>query len=214
MSNGIFFPQGFVPLKYRDGSAYVGATVSMPIDPSSPPIGMNDPVLISSAGKVIGLAANASLAATATATTLVGIFRGCNYQTPSAAQGAIYPYTNSQSWPGSAVNIATGTTPQALVIVDTEVIFNVTTGGSITTGITEAQNYRVAGFTMGTVNAFGQSTSYLSSAPGSGSGATVFAPFQIVGLVDLPNNAWGQPSNNVQVILNGTLTKAGTIGQV
>jgi hypothetical protein len=218
MSNGIFAPQGFVPMNYRDGTAYTGATQAIEIDPTSPAIGLNDPVVITT-GKVAALNPTESYAFNeATPTSFFGIFQGCYYQTKGTGQGAIYPFVNSKSWPGTGVELAEGTKPLAYVIVDPNVVFNVVTGGpNIPNGITQIQNYQVAGFTMNGVNSFGISKAYLSSTGQRNAtppnNSTVYAPFQIVGLADLPNNAWGQPYNNVLVIMNGTLTKAGTVGK-
>ena len=105
-----------------------------------------------------------------------------------------------------------GTAPVVLVDIDPGSIYQVQCNAAIAgaTAITPpiGKNYN---FGIGAPNTTTtSSTSYLNTATGGGN--DVWRNCKIVGLADIPNNAWADPYPDVLVIYNSSVLKPGTLG--
>jgi hypothetical protein len=131
---------------------------------------------------------------TGTATlTPMGVFVGCSYVDPSMGF-----FLNNQFWPASTT---TGVTagqgrPQALVVDDPNATFMIQADGSIplTAMGANAAIVQTAGNTS-----FGKSRNALDN---TSINTTSTLPLRIVGLAEIPGNAWGDAFTIVLVKFN------------
>lgn len=186
-------PYGFMPL-YRIGGAtppspraFKGAISSA----YATTIGKGCPVYWATDGTIALLAAGG-------ATGCDGIFSHCEY-TNAAGERKVSDY-----WPAST----TATNTIAYVYTDPSIIYKVQCNGSLAFTAFGANADHVAG----TVNTrTGRSADVLSSTLAA---ADAQAMFKIVGLHDIPGNAWGDTYTEVQVVIaergNAFLTAMGS----
>lgn len=128
-----------------------------------------------------------------TALTPIGVFVGCSYVDP----GVKY-FLNAQCWPGATTTgITTGPgRPLALVVDDPNAVFMIQADGTLDQAALGANAAIVQ--TAGTT-AIGKSRNALSA---SSVNTTPTLPLRIVGLADLPDNAWGDAFPIVLVKFN------------
>lgn len=144
---------------------------------------------------VIPLSTGYIALATATDTPIQGIFAGCRYINPNAAQGQQITY--SKNWPGVSLGVST-IVVTAFVYDDPNIVFEVR-NSSAATPITEADLGINAKLVAGTVNSAGISTQTLDQATIA---TTPTFPFRIQGLSRAVNNDNTIGNNLVYVTLN------------
>lgn len=125
--------------------------------------------------------------------TPIGVFVGCSF----VSTGTGY-FLNSQSWPGATTSgITTGAgRPMALVVDDPNAVFMIQADDTLTQAAIGANAAIVQ--TAGT-SAIGKSRNALSA---SSVNTTNTLPLRIVGLAELPDNAWGDAFPIVLVKFN------------
>jgi hypothetical protein len=190
------FPLGFVPVRKLDGSAWTGQlgptyTIASGYATS---IFTGDPVAVLNDG-TIGIGAAGS--------PIRGIFQGCKY-TDTLGNFQCVPY-----WPGSTT-VKTGTTVQALVIDDPNVVFTIQeTNGSSAAGTPLALadiNLNI-NFVSGTGNtATGLSAFSINNTTEN---TTPTLNCKILGLDPTPGNAVGSFANWLVSINNHDLKGGG-----
>lgn len=187
MTDGVNAPRGLVPVRYLDGSPYVGAVNEYPIA-SGYATGLytGDPVMLLSDGTIgIGTAGNVCL----------GVFMGCKY-TDSDGN-----FQHKARWPASTT-VQTGTIPIALVADSPNLVFDVqeaatNTGigtGTAGTAIALADRGLNINFKAPTtgVNATGQSAYFIDNAAMD---TTSTRNLNIIGLTPRPGNVVGDYAN-------------------
>jgi hypothetical protein len=147
-------------------------------------------------GDVVKMASTGYIEKDTGTTTLTpyGVFVGCSYQDP-----ALGYWQNSQFWPASTTT-GVGTTsplyPAGKVVDDPDAVFMIQADGSIPQSALGANGDIVQ--TAGT-SVFGKSRNALSSVTLD---TTSTRPLRVVGLADIPGNAWGDAYTIVLVKFN------------
>lgn len=128
-----------------------------------------------------------------TTLTPIGVFVGCSFVSPATGY-----FLNAQSWPAATTSgVTTGAgKPQALVVDDPNAVFMIQADDTLTIAAIGANAAIVQ--TAGTA-AIGKSRNALSA---SSVDTTSTLPLRIVGLADLPDNAWGDAFPIVLVKFN------------
>ena len=176
-------PYGFQPL-YKIGGAvppspraFKGAISSA----YATTIGKGCPVYFATDGTIALLAAGG-------ATGCDGIFSHCEY-TNAAGERKVSDY-----WPAST----TATNTVAWIYTDPSIVYKVQSAGSLALTSFGACGDHIAG----TVNTRTGRSADTLVATASLAAADASAMFKIVGLHDIPGNAWGDTYTEVQVIIN------------
>lgn len=197
MSYGTNAPKGLQPVRMADGSAWTGALNSYQIASTyATALYTGDPVTILTDGTLgVGVAGSA----------IVGVFAGVKY-TDSTGVAKFQAY-----WPGNP-GVLTGSTVEALVIDDPNVVFTIqeTNGsGAAGTPLALADRGLNANFlyTAGTA-ATGQSAVSLNNATEAD---TSTLNLKILQLDPTPGNAVGNFANWL-VVINNHLYKGGVTG--
>lgn len=128
-----------------------------------------------------------------TTLTPIGVFVGCSFVSPATGY-----FLNAQSWPAATTSgVTTGPgKPQALVVDDPNAVFMIQADDTLTIAAIGANAAIVQ--TAGTA-AIGKSRNALSA---SSVNTTNTLPLRIVGLAELPDNAWGDAYPIVLVKFN------------
>lgn len=128
-----------------------------------------------------------------TTLTPIGVFVGASYVDPSLKY-----FLNSQFWPGgTTTSVTTGQgRPLGYVVDDPNAVFMIQADGTLTQAAVGANAAIVQ--TAGT-SAIGKSRNALSA---SSVDTTSTLPLRIVGLAELPDNAWGDAYPIVLVKFN------------
>lgn len=197
MSYGTNAPKGLQPVRMQDGSAWTGALNSYQIATTyATALYTGDPVTILNTGYLgVGAAGSA----------IVGVFAGVKW-TDSTGRARFEQY-----WPGNP-GVLTGSTVEALVIDDPNVVFTIQeTSGTGTAGTPLALADRGLNanflYTAGTA-ATGQSAVSLNNASEAD---TSTLNLKIIDLDPTPGNAVGAFANWL-VTINNHLYKAGVTG--
>lgn len=197
MAYGTNAPNGLVPVKKLDGSAWTGATNSYQIaNTYATALFRGDPVTRLTDGTIgVGVAGAACL----------GVFWGCKY-TDSTGVVKFMNY-----WPGNP-GVLTGSTVEALIIDDPDTVFSVQeTSGTGTAGTPLALADRGLNanflYTAGST-ATGQSAVSLNNATEAD---TSTLNLKIIDLDPTPGNAVGNFANWL-VTINNHLYKGGVTG--
>lgn len=197
MSYGTNAPKGLQPVRMLDGSAWTGALNSYQIASTyATALYTGDPVTIGTSG---------SLEVGAAGSAIVGVFAGVKYiDSTGVAKFQAY-------WPGNP-GVLTGSTVEALVIDDPNVVFTIqeTNGsGAAGTPLALADRGLNANFlyTAGTA-ATGQSAVSLNNATEAD---TSTLNLKILQLDPTPGNAVGAFANWL-VVINNHLYKGGVTG--
>lgn len=188
-------PLGLVPVRKLDGSAWTGAVNSYPIASGyATSIFTGDPVTVLSDG-TIGIAVAGA--------AILGVFQGVKYV---ATTGAV---NNSAYWPAST-SALTGTTPQALIVDDPNILYTIQeTNGSSAAGtpFALADINLNANFAVGTgTTATGLSTTSINNTTEN---TTATLNLKIIALDPTPGNAVGNFANWL-VAINNHIYKGGT----
>lgn len=197
MSYGTNAPKGLQPVRMLDGSAWTGALNSYQIVTTyATALYTGDPVTIGTSGYLeVGVAGS----------PIVGVFAGVKW-TDSSGRARFESY-----WPGNP-GVLTGSTVEALVIDDPNVVFTIQeTSGTGTAGTPLALADRGLNanflYTAGTA-ATGQSAVSLNNATEAD---TSSLNLKILQLDPTPGNAVGAFANWL-VVINNHLYKAGVTG--
>jgi hypothetical protein len=197
MSYGTNAPKGLQPVRMLDGSAWTGALNSYQIVTTyATALYTGDPVTIGTSGYLeVGVAGS----------PIVGVFAGVKY-IDSTGTAKFQSY-----WPGNP-GVLTGSTVEALVIDDPNVVFTIQeTSGTGTAGTPLALADRGLNanflYTAGTA-ATGQSAVSLNNATEAD---TSSLNLKILQLDPTPGNAVGAFANWL-VVINNHLYKAGVTG--
>lgn len=197
MSFGTNAPQGLQPVRKLDGSAWTGALNSYQIVTTYASTLFNgDPVTVASSGYIErGVAGS----------VIVGVFQGVKY-TDSTGLVKSLPY-----WPGNP-GVLTGSTVEALVIDDPNVVFSIqetNAAGAAGTPLALADRGLNANFlyTAGSTST-GQSAVSLDN---STEATTATLNLKIIDLDPTPGNAVGSFANWL-VTINNHAFKAGVAG--
>lgn len=197
MSYGTNAPKGLQPVRMLDGSAWTGALNSYQIVTTyATALYTGDPVTIGTSGYLeVGVAGS----------PIVGVFAGVKY-IDSTGTAKFQSY-----WPGNP-GVLTGSTVEALVIDDPNVVFTIQeTSGTGTAGTPLALADRGLNanflYTAGTA-ATGQSAVSLNNATEAD---TSTLNLKILQLDPTPGNAVGAYANWL-VVINNHLYKAGVTG--
>lgn len=148
-------------------------------------------------GDVVKMASTGVLQKDTGTTTLTpyGVFVGCSYQDP-----ALGYWQNSQFWPASTttgVGVDSPLYPKGKVVNDPNGVFMIQADGSIPLTALGANGDIVQ--TAG-ASTFGKSRNALSSVTLD---TVSTRPLRVVGLADIPGNAWGDAYTIVLVKFNG-----------
>lgn len=208
MSYGVNAPQGLVPRRYFNNAPWDGAGIeTFQIQSGyATSIFTNDPVTILSTGYIV----EATSATTAGATPILGVFAGCQYQVP-AGVGVAGTIVNSPYWPANT-QVAPNTVITAYVICDPDVVYDIQTNSS--NGLPFSSTLSNANFAAGAgnINTGISTVSLDQSQVGTGSSRNL----KILGLSPVPGNRWSVGNNfgynNVEVIINDSLFRAGITG--
>lgn len=130
-----------------------------------------------------------------TTLTPLGVFMGCSYVDPTWGY-----WNNAQYWPASTTSGVTlgPKRPMAKVVTDPNAVFMIQADGPIAQSalFANADLVQTAGNTT-----FGKSRVALSSVTPD---TVSTRPMRIVGLAEIPDNAWGDLFTTVLVRFNGT----------
>ena len=128
-----------------------------------------------------------------TTLTPMGVFVGCSFVSPATGY-----FLNSQSWPAATTSgVTTGAgRPMALVVDDPNAVFMIQADGTLDQSAI-GNNFAIVQ-TAGTA-AIGKSRNALSA---SSIHTTSTLPLRVVGLAELPDNAWGDAFPIVLVKFN------------
>jgi len=197
MSYGTNAPKGLEPVRMLDGSAWTGALNSYQIaNTSATALYTGDPVTIGTSG---------SLEVGAAGSPIVGVFQGVKW-TDSTGRVRFEKF-----WPGNP-GVQTGSTVEALVIDDPNVVFTIqetSATGTAGTPLALADRGLNANFlyTAGTA-ATGLSAASLNNASEAD---TATLNLKILQLDPTPGNAVGAFANWL-VVINNHLYKSGVTG--
>lgn len=195
-------PRGFVPRRYRDGSAWNGATniyvvLAADINQISP----GDAVISFASGDANGIPAVTKALGT---DTIRGVVVGVLAAAP-----------NAPSLVGTMLDLTMQSIPAVkakdyyvMVVDDPAVVFEIQDDGII--GLTAASLTKNASFTVVDPIAPNQNSQSVLST--TFAGISVFLPLKIVGIAATPNNALGQFCNYLVVFNQHELGGTSTVG--
>lgn len=198
MTYGVNAPLGLQPVRKLDGSAWTVSTNKYNIASAyGTSLFTGDPVTLLSDGTIgIGVAGAAC----------VGVFWGCKYQLPGAQSPNTFQF--SPYWPASTT-VKTGTTIEALLIDDPNVVFNIqetNASGAAGTPLALADRNLNINFRIGTGNtATGQSATSIDNASEAD---TNTLNLKLLDLTPVPGNVVGSFANWL-VTWNNHLFKGG-----
>src|ERR1035437_3445388 len=179
------YPYGMVPVtNYGSGYNTQGFDTYTILDGYATSIFYGDVVKIAADGTIQKDTGTATL-------TPLGVFLGCRYVSPSL--GYVF---DAQCWPASTT---TGYTVYAKVQTFTWSVFAIQADGSV--ALTALGDNATIVQTAGNTTYPQNSKNALSA---SSVNTTSTLPLRIVGLVESPNNAWGDAFTEVLVVFNNT----------
>lgn len=206
-----FNPYGFSHVE-RIGGKPRSQTLQFPLTASlggagyATSLAAGDPVAFSASGAggyVIQAIPGTNVAA---ANSLIGTFVSVNYTNP---QGTIVQTT---LWTANTP-IAPGTLPTAIVNMDPNVIYQVQCNAPIA-AVTNAVQTGIGlnfNFAVGAPNINTKTSTFVLDT-NAGGGPEVWRNCKIIGLAQIPNNAWTDAFPDVLVVFNNTAFKQGTTG--
>lgn len=212
MSYGVNAPIGLTPLRYLNGSPWTGAvnTYYLPVDPVTnigytTNLGFGTPAALGAVGSGLVGIGSAGAGAADPSPPLLGAFVKFEYTLPDGTG------VESKNWVGGTV-VKAGTSIRAFVTDDPNIIFNVQTNSAAGLPATSVlQNVDMTNFSA--VDATGFSQAVLDQTH-LNNGVT--KNLKILRLVGDPRNAWSVggnfPYNNVEVLINNHVYRAGTLG--
>lgn len=142
-------------------------------------------------------------APTAAQQPILGIFVSVQYTDPTGTNQLTTLWTANTP-------VAPGTVPLATVDVDPGVIYQAQINSNLGAGLTSVQSLIGVNVSFAaTAPNANTKTSTMALAAGNNN---VWQPFKIIGLAEIPNNAWNDAYPEVLVVMNNTALKQGTLG--